>query len=79
MEILYLDKRVVVCVKPAGILSTDEEGGLPSLIRAELGDARACVRTVHRLDQVVGGLMVLALNWLSKVQRSSSTHLAATA
>ena len=60
MEILYLDKRIVVCVKPAGILSTDEEGGLPSLIRAELGDARACVRTVHRLDQVVGGLMVLA-------------------
>jgi len=60
MEILYLDKRVVVCVKPAGILSTDEEGGLPSLIRAELGDQRACVRTVHRLDQVVGGLMVLA-------------------
>ncbi|MBQ3103801.1 MAG: RNA pseudouridine synthase, partial [Oscillospiraceae bacterium] len=60
MEILYLDKRVIVCVKPAGILSTDEEGGLPSLIRKELGDERACVRTVHRLDQVVGGLMVLA-------------------
>ena len=60
MEILYLDKRIVVCVKPAGILSTDEEGGLPSLIRAELGDERACVRTVHRLDRVVGGLMVLA-------------------
>ncbi len=60
MEIVYLDKRIVVCVKPAGILSTDEEGGLPSLIRKELADERACVRTVHRLDQVVGGLMVLA-------------------
>lgn len=60
MEILYLDKRIVVCVKPAGILSTDEEGGLPSLVREALGDARACVRTVHRLDRVVGGLMVLA-------------------
>lgn len=60
MEILYLDKRLVVCLKPGGVLSTDEPGGLPGLIRAELGDERACVRTVHRLDRVVGGVMVLA-------------------
>ena len=60
MDILYSDNRIIVCLKPAGIVSTDEPGGLPELLRAELGDAHACVRTVHRLDQVVGGVMVLA-------------------
>lgn len=60
MEFLYLDKRIAVCVKPAGVLATDEPGGLPELVRQALGDERACVRTVHRLDRVVGGLTVLA-------------------
>ncbi len=60
MEILYLDSQIVVCIKPARVLSTDEPGGLPELIRQELGDPKAEVRTVHRLDRVVSGLMVLA-------------------
>lgn len=60
MNILYSDNRILVCLKPYGIVSTDEPGGLPSLIREQLGDDKACVRTVHRLDQVVGGVMVLA-------------------
>ena len=60
MELLYTDRRIVVCVKPAGVVSTDEPGGVPELVRRELGDPAACVRTVHRLDQVVGGVMVLA-------------------
>ena len=62
MEIICLEKDFVVCLKPAGVLSTDEPGGLPELVRAELGDAKADIRTVHRLDRVVGGLMVLARN-----------------
>ena len=53
---------MLVCVKPPRVLSTDEPGGLPDLIREQLGDPRANVRTVHRLDRVVGGLMVLARN-----------------
>lgn len=60
MEFVYLDKRVAVCVKPVGVLSTDEPGGMPSLVRQALGDEHACVRTVHRLDRAVGGLMVFA-------------------
>lgn len=61
MEILYQDNRIVVCVKPAGVLSTDEPGGLPELLRAQICDeSNACIRTVHRLDRVVGGVMVLA-------------------
>lgn len=60
MELLYQDRDIIVCVKPAGVLSTDEPGGLPELVRQALGDPQANVRTVHRLDQVVSGLMVLA-------------------
>lgn len=60
MEIIYLDKSLIVCVKPAGVLSTDEPGGLPALLRRQLGDENGDIRTVHRLDRVVSGLMVLA-------------------
>lgn len=60
MEFLYRDDELLVCIKPAGVLSTDEPGGMPELVRRALGEAGACVRTVHRLDRVVGGLMVLA-------------------
>ena len=58
MEIVYQDKDIIVCVKPAGVLSTDEPGGLPDLLRQALGESN--IRTVHRLDQTVSGLMVLA-------------------
>ena len=58
--ILYSDDRVVVCVKPAGILSVDEPGGMPELIRRALRDDKAVVKSVHRLDRAVGGVMVYA-------------------
>lgn len=62
MEILYKDADIVVCIKPARVLSTDEPGGLPDLVRQELGSEKADIRTVHRLDRVVSGVMVLARN-----------------
>lgn len=62
MEFLYVDESIVVCIKPARILSTDEPGGLPELIRQSLGNPESDVRTVHRLDRVVSGVMVLARN-----------------
>ena len=60
MEIIYQDSDIVVCVKPPRVLSTDEPGGMPELVRQALGTED--VRTVHRLDRVVSGLMVLARN-----------------
>ena len=60
MEIVYQDRDIIVCIKPAGVLSTDEPGGLPELVRQALGDPNANLRTVHRLDRVVSGLVVLA-------------------
>lgn len=58
IEILYQDDSLVFCIKPSGINSTDIEDGFPNLVRTATG--RKDVFTVHRLDQVVSGLMVLA-------------------
>ncbi len=58
MELIYSDRDIVVCVKPPRVLSTDEPGGMPELLRQALNTED--VRTVHRLDRVVSGLMVLA-------------------
>ena len=60
LDILYCDEEIVVCVKPPRVLSTDEPGGLPELLRKQLGTED--FRTVHRLDRVVSGLMVVARN-----------------
>ena len=62
MELVYVDDDILVCLKPARVLSTDEPGGVPDLCREALGNPKADVRTVHRLDRVVAGLMVLARN-----------------
>ncbi len=60
MELVYVDEAVVVAIKPPRVLSTNEPGGMPELVRQALGDENADVRTVHRLDRVVSGLMVFA-------------------
>lgn len=62
MELIYQDEDIVVCVKPNRVLSTDEPGGVPELVREALHAPDADIRTVHRLDRVVGGVMVLARN-----------------
>jgi len=67
MKLIYQDRDIIVCVKPPRVLSTDEPGGVPELVRQALGDPNANVRTVHRLDRVVSGLMVLA-----RTKRSAS-------
>lgn len=57
-EIIHTDPAFLVVIKPPGVLATDETGGVPDLCRTALGDRN--IRTVHRLDRVVSGLMVLA-------------------
>ena len=56
LKILNQDAQIVLCIKPAGVLS--EEGGMPDLLRAQLGAAE--IYCVHRLDRAVAGLMVYA-------------------
>lgn len=70
MELIYVDDDILVCLKPARVLSTDEPGGVPDLAREALGNPKADVRTVHRLDRVVAGLMVLARNGKSASELS---------
>ena len=57
-KIIHIDTAFVVCIKPPRVLSTDEPGGVPDLCRQVLGEQN--FRTVHRLDRVVSGLMILA-------------------
>ena len=56
MNILYEDRELLLCEKPAGIIS--EEGGLPALLREQTGSPE--IYCVHRLDRETGGLMVYA-------------------
>ena len=60
MNILYSDNDIIVCVKPSGVLSTDDPGGMPELLRREVSDGHTDIYPVHRLDRVVGGLIVYA-------------------
>ena len=58
MELLYQDDQLLVCVKPAGVLSEDRgEDSAPALLRAQCG---GYIGVVHRLDRVVGGVMVFS-------------------
>ena len=57
-EILYEDKYLVVAVKPVGYLSEPGPGkNFPAVLEEHYGKP---VYTVHRLDKVVGGVMVFA-------------------
>lgn len=61
LTILYHDQHIVVCVKPAGVLSQDAgENSMPQLLREQLNTDYVAV--VHRLDREVGGVMVYALS-----------------
>ena len=54
MDILYSDKQIVVCIKPAGL---DSERDVPEALKEQLGGE---IFPIHRLDQNVGGVMVFA-------------------
>ena len=64
MNVLYIDKWLLLCEKPVGVLSesSERDENMPAL----LGDVlrargeRSEVYPVHRLDRAVGGLMVFA-------------------
>ena len=63
-EILYDDRDLLVCVKPAGCLSEDGPGEncMPKLLAARYREAGKpdFIAGVHRLDRNVGGLMVFS-------------------
>lgn len=64
MEILFEDKHIAVCVKPAGIISQSSEGGndMIALLNAHFAEngENATAFPVHRLDRETAGVMVYA-------------------
>lgn len=66
IDILYSDNDIAVCVKPAGVIS--ENGGMPELLKSQLGGEFYCV---HRLDREVSGVMVYAGNTAAAAKLSA--------
>lgn len=66
IDILYEDRDILVCIKPAGTLSEANEDihSLPKMIEKECTDKGSPVSifAVHRLDREVSGVMVFAKN-----------------
>lgn len=58
VKILYEDAQLAVCLKPVSVSSQDAPDGLPNLLRKQLHCAE--IFPVHRLDQIVSGVMVYA-------------------
>lgn len=60
IPVLYEDPSLLVCIKPAGMLSQPSEAERESLLEL-LGAQQHCtLYPVHRLDRGVGGVMVCA-------------------
>ena len=60
IEIICIDNDIIVCLKPAGLLSEGEgPGSLLTLLAEQCGGQ---VFPVHRLDRGAAGLMVFARN-----------------
>ena len=65
MELFYKDESVIVCKKPAGLVSESGSGmGVPDLLGKELAaeGERPLLYPVNRLDREAEGLLLLARN-----------------
>ncbi len=65
MKVLFEDKFIIVCEKPANVLSEPDGSGNDIVTLATNHTARPCF-LVHRLDRNTGGAMVL-----SKMQKAT--------
>ena len=65
MKVLYEDKFIIICEKPANVLSEPGEGGEDIVTMASNHVCKPCY-LVHRLDRNTGGAMVL-----SKMQKAT--------
>ena len=82
LEILYKDRHVLAVIKPAGIPSQSDPTGAPdamSLAKAALAEQGepSDLWLVHRLDRVVGGILVFARTKAAAAELSAlfSTHV----
>jgi len=68
MEILHLDKDIVVCIKPVGL---DSEQEVSNALKEQLGGD---IFPIHRLDKNVGGVMVYARTKMAAAALSKSVQ-----
>lgn len=61
-QILYEDKDIIVCHKPAGIATQTARIGQRDMVSEVSNYLGAPVKLVHRLDQPVEGILVFAKN-----------------
>ena len=72
LDILYQDAQIVVCRKPAGVLSQGAGAdAMPALLRAQCGGE---AYPVHRLDRVSAGVMVYARTAKAAANLSASAQ-----
>ncbi len=62
IPILHRDERVIVALKPAGLLSAPERGGAARSLVEVLAEQGVLCQAVHRLDLDVSGAVILALD-----------------
>lgn len=63
LDILYEDKFIVCCVKPQGVISEYVQGKtncMPEIVKKHTGAYK--IDVLHRLDKLVGGVMVFSKN-----------------
>jgi len=60
ISVIYEDKSIIVCVKPAGVLSQPSPNSGESMLSLLSAQCGGEVFPVHRLDRETGGLMVFA-------------------
>ncbi len=66
MKILYEDEMIIVLEKPVGVASQNERGFAEDMVgklmayRKRMNDQDTYIGVVHRLDKMVGGVMVYA-------------------
>ncbi|MBQ9270392.1 MAG: RNA pseudouridine synthase [Oscillospiraceae bacterium] len=70
IEILYRSHDLLICVKPAGVLSQSGTSGQKSMISLLENQTGCRVYPVHRLDREVGGVMVYALSQAAAAELS---------
>lgn len=75
IPILYEDKQLLLCEKPAGVPSQPDLSGLTDIL-TELSVVYPEIKLVHRLDIPTGGVMVYAKNGRSagKLSALVQTH-----
>ena len=61
IKILYEDKHLLLCEKPAGTPSQPDLSGLGDVL-TKLSEKYRDIKLVHRLDIPTGGVMVYAKN-----------------